>query len=335
MNSAAATPLHLLDTEAFGPLGGRVAWVIDVADRHADRAARDVTRAGGIAIGIDRVGGVPPVDPAAFDCLLTAASDPPAPWVGVNHTERAAATLSDAAARAPFAATTLTRVLRVTAALPVLDALAVESLAYSTLLGGAAFRNWRLTHRAGQLPASGERVRISRDGEVVTITLAHPEYRNAIDAPMRDALWEALAAVLDDPTQPDVVLRGDGRCFSTGGALDEFGAASDLAEAHAIRVARSPAALLLELGDRASVQLHGACIGSGIEIPAAAAHRQARAGAFFQLPELTLGLIPGAGGTVTLPRLIGRHRTAWLALSGRKLPAATALRWGLIDAILT
>jgi enoyl-CoA hydratase/carnithine racemase len=55
--------------------------------------------------------------------------------------------------------------------------------------------------------------------------------------------------------------------------------------------------------------------------------------AWFQLPELSMGLIPGAGGTLSLPRRIGRQRTAWLALSGVRLDAATALRWRLVDAI--
>jgi enoyl-CoA hydratase/carnithine racemase len=59
----------------------------------------------------------------------------------------------------------------------------------------------------------------------------------------------------------------------------------------------------------------------------------ARPDATFWLPELSLGLIPGAGGTVSLPRRIGRQRTAWLALSGRSLDARTALAWGLVDEV--
>jgi enoyl-CoA hydratase/carnithine racemase len=55
--------------------------------------------------------------------------------------------------------------------------------------------------------------------------------------------------------------------------------------------------------------------------------------AFFELPEVALGLVPGAGGTVSLTRRIGRQRTAWLALSGERIDAATALSWGLVDEI--
>jgi enoyl-CoA hydratase/carnithine racemase len=59
----------------------------------------------------------------------------------------------------------------------------------------------------------------------------------------------------------------------------------------------------------------------------------AREDAFFELPELALGLVPGSGGSVSLPRRIGRQRTAWLALSGCRIDAATARAWGLVDAV--
>jgi enoyl-CoA hydratase/carnithine racemase len=93
------------------------------------------------------------------------------------------------------------------------------------------------------------------------------------------------------------------------------------------------ARLLHDLGERASVHLHGACIGAGLEIPAAAQRRIATPDAWFQLPELRMGLIPGAGGTVFVPRAIGRHRTAWLVLSGKRITAKQALLLGLIHAI--
>jgi enoyl-CoA hydratase/carnithine racemase len=77
--------------------------------------------------------------------------------------------------------------------------------------------------------------------------------------------------------------------------------------------------------------LHGACAGSGIELPAFAGSVAARPGTRIWLPELAMGLIPGAGGTVSLPRRIGRGRTAWMALSGRPVDVPTALEWGLVD----
>jgi enoyl-CoA hydratase/carnithine racemase len=79
--------------------------------------------------------------------------------------------------------------------------------------------------------------------------------------------------------------------------------------------------------------LHGACMGAGIELAAFARRVVAAADAAIGLPEVTLGLIPGAGGTISLPRRIGRHRTALLALSGKNVDAATALEWGLVDEV--
>jgi len=110
-----------------------------------------------------------------------------------------------------------------------------------------------------------------------------------------------------------------GESFCSGGDLDEFGSLSNPAEAHAIRTTRSPALLAARLAGRLRVEVHGACLGAGIELPAFADRVVAEEGAYFQLPEVALGLVPGAGGTVSLPRRIGRQRTAWFGLSGQRL----------------
>jgi enoyl-CoA hydratase len=114
----------------------------------------------------------------------------------------------------------------------------------------------------------------------------------------------------------------------------QFGTVPDTATAHAIRSSRSVSHLLLELSSRVEFCLHRACIGSGIELPAFASRVVAASNTFIQLPEIKLGLLPGAGGTVSIPRRIGRHRTAYLALSARRISAATALQWGLVDKII-
>jgi enoyl-CoA hydratase/carnithine racemase len=79
--------------------------------------------------------------------------------------------------------------------------------------------------------------------------------------------------------------------------------------------------------------VHGACVGAGTELPAFVAQVVARPDATFQLPEVPMGLIPGAGGTVSLPRRIGRQRTAYMAITGSTIDAATALAWHLVDRI--
>ncbi|MFN3819330.1 enoyl-CoA hydratase/isomerase family protein [Blastomonas sp.] len=289
-----------------------------------------------VCIGVDRAGALPAVDPARFDLLLTIAPRAPAPWVSIapDRLDEHLRTLEAAVRGWPVAATALCAVLRITQAMPFGDALAVESYAYSALLGGSEFRRWHSARGALAIPAAhDELVLIERDADVVTLTLNDPGSCNAMTAAMRDALHAALTGILDDPSEPRLVLRGAGRCFSTGGALGEFGSAGDLAQAHVIRTLRSCAALLDAIGERAKVCLHGACVGSGLEIPAAARHRAATQDAWFQLPELRMGLIPGAGGTASVARAIGRHRTAWMVLSGKRLSATQALAWGLIHEI--
>ncbi|MET0371790.1 MAG: enoyl-CoA hydratase/isomerase family protein [Sphingobium sp.] len=321
-----------LEAEAFSALGAvPIVW-IDLADADAHRRARALRRdTRAIVGGIDAAGLLPPVDEAGFDLLLSAHSDPPRPWVGSPDTAQAVRSISDAVARAPIAAGVAARLLHMGEHLAFADGIELESLAYSTLLGSATFRTWRAARDAGPTrDDKGPYLRVAREDDAVTITLARPATRNGMSAGMRDALHESLCAVLDDPSLPRLVLRGDGGCFSTGGVPGEFGTATDLAMAHAVRTLRSCALRLHELGERARVELHGACIGSGIEIPAAAALRHALPGAFFQLPELAMGLIPGAGGTVTLPRAIGRHRACWMMLSGRRISARIAADWGLV-----
>jgi enoyl-CoA hydratase/carnithine racemase len=320
-----------LDIERFSPLGDTPLVVIE-----ADENAARFQAAHAIVVGIDRVGVLPAMDYRHFDVLLTTAQSPPRPWVSASHNmlDAKLESFASAVANAPHAASVLRQVLRINEALAFPQALHVESLAYSALLGGGAFRAWRARApiETAAKAAPGE-VRFEREGDHVVLTLDQPDTRNAMTAAMRDALFDALAAVLDDPSAPTITLRGDGACFSTGGHLDEFGANPDLAQAHTIRTMRSIAGLIDELGARIEVVFHGACIGSGLEGPAAAAHRTAQEGAFFQLPELKMGLIPGAGGTVTIPRAIGRHRACAMMLGGARVSAATARDWGLVQQI--
>jgi enoyl-CoA hydratase/carnithine racemase len=150
---------------------------------------------------------------------------------------------------------------------------------------------------------------------------------------MRDDLCEALQLAASDPSLEEIVLCGEGASFCSGGDLDEFGSFPDPATAHAIRTTRSPARLIAALAPRMRAEVHGACIGAGVELPAFTHHVTAREDSYFALPEVGLGLVPGAGGTASLPARIGRQRTAWLALSGARIDAATALAWGLVDEV--
>jgi hypothetical protein len=315
-------PLDHLDADRFSALGGQPLLAVEAAGWQ-----RPALPLQALVIGLDEAGVLPAVDPADFDLLLTSAANPPAPWAPISDLPRIEAYTADF----PGATVILAEVLRLTEQLPLAAALQVESLAYSTLLGGAEFARELKDYPAlPPVKTSLNPIMIDRDGDHVTLTLNDPANRNAMTAAMRDALYEALANLLDDPSQPTVTLRGAGACFSVGGDLREFGSADDLAEAHQVRTLHSCARALYELGDRATVELQGACIGSGLEITAAANRRVAAPNSWFQLPELGMGLIPGAGGTVTVARAIGRHRTAWLLLTGCRLRARQAAGWGLV-----
>jgi len=173
----------------------------------------------------------------------------------------------------------------------------------------------------------------TRDGDVLFVALNRPRRHNAFSRSMRDALSEVLAMAVVDDSIARIEMSGSGPSFCSGGDLGEFGSFVDPASAHTTRLTRSPARLLHRLRERTSVYLHGACIGAGIELSAFAGHVSAHPDAQIALPEVPLGLIPGAGGTVSITRRAGRQRCAELALLGRPITSATALAWGLIDEI--
>ena len=236
----------------------------------------------------------------------------------------------------PVATSVLVQVLRSVDHLPVDEALALESMAYATLQGGREFATWLANHRAAH-PARARRAAdpllLRREHGRLHLVLNDPETRNALSVQMRDALTEAFKLVALDDTITDARVSANGPCFSSGGDLDEFGTTTDIAEAHRIRMMRMPARYLAAHAERYSFRVHRACIGAGIELPAFARRLSASANTFFQLPEVSMGLIPGAGGCVSIPRRIGRQRTAYMAILGKRIPAERALAWGLIDAI--
>jgi enoyl-CoA hydratase/carnithine racemase len=232
----------------------------------------------------------------------------------------------------PRAAVTLVLLLRGVGRRSLDDGLVAESAAYSLLQAGPEFAAWRAEHEARARPDDdGPRLRVERDGDRLCLTLARPEVRNALDARMRDELVEALELARADATIATIELRGEGPSFCAGGDLDEFGRRPDPATAHLVRLHRSPARALAAVADRVVAHVHGPCAGSGVELPAFCHRVVAHPDTTFVLPEVSLGLVPGAGGTASLPARIGRTRTALLGLSARPIDAETALAWGLVD----
>ncbi|MDO8361539.1 MAG: enoyl-CoA hydratase/isomerase family protein [Actinomycetota bacterium] len=235
--------------------------------------------------------------------------------------------------RNPLASTALAVLLRGTPGGDVEAGLAMESAVYSTLQAGPEFAAWRAsaTHR----PAADDRptVQVERAGPLLVVRLDRPHRHNAISTRLRDELTAALQLALFDDSIAAVELCGNGPSFCSGGDLGEFGSRLDPATAHHTRLARSPARLIHRLRERTVARLHGAAMGGGIEMAAFAGRVIAHPDTRIALPELGLGLIPGAGGTVSITGRIGRQRTALLALSTVSIDAPTALAWGLIDEI--
>lgn len=234
----------------------------------------------------------------------------------------------------PHAATVLVQLLRMQAALSPLDGLAAESLAYATLQGGAEFASW-LAARGTRVrrPDHSPRVRVEHvaDGTTAVVTLDRPRLFNLYDARMRDELVDAMRALVLDDAVARIELRGAGRAFCAGGDLAEFGTTRDTALAHLIRSSANVAPLLLAAAPKLHAFVHGAAVGAGCELAAFASRVVATPAATFALPEVSMGLVPGAGGTVSVAARIGRHRTAWMALTGATVDAATAHAWGLVD----
>lgn len=278
-------------------------------------------------------GSAPALAERGPDVALTTASDPPAPWVAVPDLTEALAHLGRRVASTPKAAVTLASVLRAGRGRPVEDGLILESLAYSMLQSGPEFALWRAARPPRPVPAEAEEaVLVERAGGVLEIVLNRPRVHNAYNRAMRDQLCEALAVGAADPDL-HLLVRGTGPSFCSGGDLDEFGTFPDPVSAHLVRTGRSPARLLHGLSGRTEVLLHGSCAGSGIELPAFAGRVTARPGTRMWLPELAMGLIPGAGGTVSVAGRIGPARTAWMVLTGHPVDERTALRWGLVDVV--
>ena len=274
-----------------------------------------------VALGADRASGAAAQLLDRFDAIA--------------ESEAELAPIAETVRRAPLAALALVQLLRHNEGLDVHEGLIAESLVYSTLQGGPEFTAWCAGRAAAprRAPNREPAVLAQRDGNRLHLTLNRPEKRNAFSMEMRDALIEGLRVAAYDPSIAEVCLSGAGPAFCSGGDLDEFGTFLDPATAHAVRSTRNPGRWMAACADRVRADVHGACVGAGVELPAFAGHVAAAPDATFQLPEVGMGLVPGAGGSVSLPRRIGRQRTAALALSGRSIDAATALAWGLVDEV--
>ena len=321
-------PLVVIDLDTVSDWQSKV--VVAAVAAVADRCP--------ILVGISQQA-LPPESGAILDaltCTLVTAAHAeanaiPRTFVEVADPAAAAESLVESVATAPFAALTLAGLLKITDHAAVLDGLTAESLAYSMLLAGPEFTAWRAaTPRKPEVDDESP-ILLSREDDALNVVLNRPKRHNAFGHALRDGVVEALRMAELDPTIATVELSGAGKSFCSGGDLDEFGTAPNVSAAHLIRVRQSAGLAIHRCADRVRARLHGACIGAGIEVPAFAGRVEAEADTYFQLPELRMGLVPGAGGTVSITKRIGRWRTAYLALHGQPIDIDTALRWGLVD----
>ncbi len=171
-------------------------------------------------------------------------------------------------------------------------------------------------------------VSIDRDGDIALVTVDNPPV-NALGQALRQGLWDAVGALDADPTVRAVVLICAGRTFIAGADVTEFG--------------KPPVPPHLpDLVDRLegaakpwTAAIHGSALGGGFEVAMGCRFRVALDSASVGLPEVTLGIVPGASGTVRTPRLAGVEAAAELVTTGRPVKAGKALSMGLVDAVVS
>ena len=182
--------------------------------------------------------------------------------------------------------------------------------------------------------SSFQTIRYEKTGGVASITLNRPRVHNAYNTVMRDELFQALEAVKDDTDIGAVVISGRGNSFCAGADLTEFGAAPSMVIAKEARWNRDLWGQFLNVGKPLVASIHGHCIGSGLEMAMLCDIRVAADDTLFAMPEVKLGLMPAAGGTQTLPRLLGVSSSLYFLLTGESVNAQDALALGVVNRVV-
>jgi enoyl-CoA hydratase/carnithine racemase len=179
----------------------------------------------------------------------------------------------------------------------------------------------------------GEFVRVETDQAIATIRLDRPKM-NAINAQVQAELAAAAAQVSDDPLIRAVVLYGGERVFAAGADIKEMAEGSYADMAVADKRLQDSFTAVARIGKPVVAAITGYALGGGLELALCADFRVAGEGAQVGQPEILLGVIPGAGGTQRLPRLIGPARAKDIVFTGRFVGAAEALATGLVDRVV-
>jgi 3-hydroxyacyl-CoA dehydrogenase len=170
-------------------------------------------------------------------------------------------------------------------------------------------------------------IRTEQTGPILTITLDNPPV-NALGAAVRSGLAEAIAKAADDISVGAIIVTGSGKLFSAGADISEFG--KSLADPQLPDVLTA-----IEACPKTVIAaINGTALGGGLEVALACHYRVAVASAKLGLPEVKLGILPGAGGTQRLPRLVGVKAALKMIVSGDPVPAAKAFASGLVDKVV-
>jgi enoyl-CoA hydratase len=177
-------------------------------------------------------------------------------------------------------------------------------------------------------------ISLERGDGIYTLTLRRPEALNALSTTMCREISEALAQVDRDPAARALIVTGEGRAFCAGADLKEReGAPPEAIWAHNRAIFRIP--LQLEhLPVPTIAAINGLALGGGCELALGCDLRWAAEGAELGCPEVSRGIIPAAGGTQRLARLLGPSRALGLILTGRRIGAQEAYRIGLVDSVV-
>ena len=180
-----------------------------------------------------------------------------------------------------------------------------------------------------------ETVTYEKKNGIALVTLNRPKELNAFSVRMRDDLFDILGAIKDDDEVKVGILKGAGeKAFCAGADLTEFLSAPPPVAARRVRQQRDVWGLFLRLPQPMIAAVHGYVLGSGIEMSLYCDIRLASDDARFGLPEVALGIIPAAGGTQTLPRLVGRGRALEMLLTNEWIDARQALSYGLVNRVV-
>ena len=174
-----------------------------------------------------------------------------------------------------------------------------------------------------------------KSDSIAYVTLNRPQVLNIYNIQMRDNLYQVLQAIRDDPEVKVAIFKGAGeKAFCAGADLSEFLTAPSPVIARQVRFGRDVWALFLNIPQPLIAAVHGYVLGSGMEIALCCDIRIASEDTRFGLPEVGLGIIPAAGGTQTLPRIVGRGRALEMLLTNRWLTSGEAFQFGLVNRVV-